>query len=81
MDGAVRVMTEQSPEVLRFYHFKEIACDATIASMFLMLYDTGQFLKEKLFVRKALTLGTLFFLYSSHNGSRSKFPFEIIFFL
>ena len=76
----MRVMTEQSPEVLRFYHFKEIACDATIASMFLMLYDTGQFIKEKLFVRKALMSGTIF-LCSSHNGSRSKFPFEIIFFL
>lgn len=43
MDGAVRVMTEQSLEVLRFYHLKELACDATIASMFLILYDTGRF--------------------------------------
>ncbi|KAK7694217.1 hypothetical protein QCA50_001397 [Cerrena zonata] len=33
-------MIEQSPEVLRFYHFKELACDATIAAMFLILYDT-----------------------------------------
>ncbi|CAL1696618.1 unnamed protein product [Somion occarium] len=39
MDGAVGVLTEQSPEVMTFYHLKELACDATIASMFLILYD------------------------------------------
>lgn len=56
--GAVRVMIEQSPEVLRFYHFKELACDATIAAMFLILYDTGEFFFDTFFYFEALMLGT-----------------------